>query len=694
MFTLNDEIGRDQCFGLIGKHPQPFVEMTGGAGMKRKHLVVLLTLAGVVAATVGSANTVTAHAQGSTTGQTTASPAPTTPTVAQQVAFRESFGLPTSLDAMSAAQANPATVKTVDYGVPLTQAEQNDLEARGRIQIKADSLVAAVAAVKDLTGGIYVDQHAGGQFVIEALPGLEATTESSLRALVPSGGSIRFDPATVSTGQLEAAMSSLDVAFGTNTVGLPPATVDLSPLKAKLAAEGISVVALQIDVASNSIEFGLETPPADATTLVRAAWDKYAASLLPSTSVETASAAVSRSADARYSKPGQLMAGLDIVDQNYGNSCTSNIDATDSSGRLYMITAGHCSVGVSGNPSGIGQSFGAGCDPGITYCSGAPNHTIGQVALSSFNPNQAIVSDSEAIALSPGGYASPYLYSQPSGDIPHAWPVPSLANPVAGGQICLDGGHTYFTLCGLITSTSWTGYVYDDADNTYIWEYNQTTTNFPAQPGDSGGPLSWGGVDYGIVSATDSSSLEFTPINEAMSYLGAATSSGAPLTPLVAPSNGIADWSLQVSRYSGQCVDVQYNNPANGTPVWQYPCNGNPAQQWTLVPSFNSSGGYFVYTIHRFANPSLCLDLNIAVGNNGMNNGTPVQEWQCNGQNNQQWRLFAEDVGEYYEVISMHSGNCLDLNIAWPGGGYSAGTPIQTWQCLGPNQTNQHWNIG
>ncbi|GAA1040665.1 hypothetical protein GCM10009557_62570 [Virgisporangium ochraceum] len=39
------------------------------------------------------------------------------------------------------------------------------------------------------------------------------------------------------------------------------------------------------------------------------------------------------------------------------------------------------------------------------------------------------------------------------------------------------------------------------------------------------------------------------------------------------------------AQHSSRCLDVQDNNPAPGTPVQQYVCNGTSAQRWVLQPA-------------------------------------------------------------------------------------------------------------
>lgn len=247
-----------------------------------------------------------------------------------------------------------------------------------------------------------------------------------------------------------------------------------------------------------------------------------------------------------------------------------------------------------------------------------------------FNGSDA---DAETILVAPGGLTSPYAFTQFNGNIPVATTVTGTGSPGVGAQVCLDGVTTNFTTCSTVTNTNYT--VMQNAyGGTYTF-FNQDRESYSARPGDSGGSNGLNGVEYGVTStALNGGGATFTPIANVLADFG--------LVPLITQPGVPANWSLQVNRWDGKCMDTAYGATGNGTVVSGYPCNGAGSQQWTPVPNYNSSGGYFVYTFKRFAASTKCLDLNIAVGNNGTANGTPVQEWDCNG-----WEQSAVAAGHH-----------------------------------------------
>jgi glucosylceramidase len=123
-----------------------------------------------------------------------------------------------------------------------------------------------------------------------------------------------------------------------------------------------------------------------------------------------------------------------------------------------------------------------------------------------------------------------------------------------------------------------------------------------------------------------------------------------------------------ITGYGGKCVDVAGANPANGTQVQLYTCNGTVAQQWTT-----GTGDNTVRALGR------CLDVAAA----GTANGTRVQLYDCNGTGAQQWT--ATGAGE---LRNPPSGRCLDAT----GPSSADGTPLQIWDCTGG--ANQKWTVG
>ncbi|MEU8279996.1 RICIN domain-containing protein, partial [Microbispora bryophytorum] len=71
-----------------------------------------------------------------------------------------------------------------------------------------------------------------------------------------------------------------------------------------------------------------------------------------------------------------------------------------------------------------------------------------------------------------------------------------------------------------------------------------------------------------------------------------------------------------------------------------------------------------------------CLDVNGA----GTANGTSVLIWDCNGQNNQKWRLNSDG-----SITAVGANKCLDVS----GNGTANGTKMQIYTCNGQN--NQKW---
>ena len=122
-----------------------------------------------------------------------------------------------------------------------------------------------------------------------------------------------------------------------------------------------------------------------------------------------------------------------------------------------------------------------------------------------------------------------------------------------------------------------------------------------------------------------------------------------------------------VRGLAGKCVDVAGANPANGTPVQLYDCNGTAAQRWTA----GADG-----TLRALGK---CLD----VASGGTADGTPVQLWDCNGTAAQRWVVTAAR-----DIVNPQADKCLDVT----GNNPANGTRLQIWTCTGG--ANQKWTVG
>jgi streptogrisin C len=143
-----------------------------------------------------------------------------------------------------------------------------------------------------------------------------------------------------------------------------------------------------------------------------------------------------------------------------------------------------------------------------------------------------------------------------------------------------------------------------------------------------------------------------------------------PVNPILSTYNLTLITSGNTSRlvgYVGKCVDVPNGNPADGTQLQLYTCNGTSAQDWTFAPDGSLRG------------MGMCMD--VAWGSTA--DGAKVQVAYCSGNPAQQWVLSAAG-----DLVNPQANKCLDVT-AWNS---ADGAPLQTWTCTGG--ANQKWYRG
>ncbi|MFP2904599.1 RICIN domain-containing protein [Pyxidicoccus sp. 3LFB2] len=123
-----------------------------------------------------------------------------------------------------------------------------------------------------------------------------------------------------------------------------------------------------------------------------------------------------------------------------------------------------------------------------------------------------------------------------------------------------------------------------------------------------------------------------------------------------------------VVALSGNCLDLPGWSGAKYEVLQQYDCNGGTNQQWIFRPV--GDGYYNIISVHS----GQCVDVP-----NSATYAINVQQYPCNGQANQQW---------YYEpttreLIARHSGMCLTTqgtaNKTKVFQGYCSYSPGQQW---------------
>ncbi|MFG2179995.1 RICIN domain-containing protein [Streptomyces abikoensis] len=136
--------------------------------------------------------------------------------------------------------------------------------------------------------------------------------------------------------------------------------------------------------------------------------------------------------------------------------------------------------------------------------------------------------------------------------------------------------------------------------------------------------------------------------------------------------------TLQLAA-SGKCLEINNGVKDNGVKAQQYTCNGDDAQQWRMVPAAGSS-----YEL-RSVPSGKCLE----VQNSGTKAGDDVQQWSCHGGANTRWQAVLVDHDKkLFQLRPQHvQDRCLDI----PKGSKENNVKAQQWYC---NQTDaQLWKI-
>lgn len=118
------------------------------------------------------------------------------------------------------------------------------------------------------------------------------------------------------------------------------------------------------------------------------------------------------------------------------------------------------------------------------------------------------------------------------------------------------------------------------------------------------------------------------------------------------------------STFSSRCIDIPGANPADGTRLQMYDCNGTSAQSWTL----NSDG-----TLRSMGK---CMD----PAGGTLTNGTPIQLVACNGNPVQRFTLSSAG-----DLVNVSANKCVDVKD-WNS---ANGAALQLYDCSGGS--NQKW---
>jgi hypothetical protein len=146
------------------------------------------------------------------------------------------------------------------------------------------------------------------------------------------------------------------------------------------------------------------------------------------------------------------------------------------------------------------------------------------------------------------------------------------------------------------------------------------------------------------LSSTFASPTQNRFLIDGLTWLGGAGGGPAPSDPISETA-----WYSLTSNANGTCVDARAAATANGTPIQQYTCNGTTAQQFRFRPT---DGGHVRIAIR--GNPQQVVDVTAV----STADDAPLQLWSYGGGGNQQWLPVRETSGRYH-FTARHSGKCL-----------------------------------
>ncbi|MFD8085968.1 RICIN domain-containing protein [Kitasatospora sp. NPDC059722] len=122
-----------------------------------------------------------------------------------------------------------------------------------------------------------------------------------------------------------------------------------------------------------------------------------------------------------------------------------------------------------------------------------------------------------------------------------------------------------------------------------------------------------------------------------------------------------ADTTVQIQAdFSGKCLAVADARTDDGAPVVEAACTGDDSQQW------NITNGY-AFNVHS----GKCLEVPAW----SRTAGTAIDQWTCNQGDNQRWGQINIVGSNTIAIPNWNSGLILDVD----GANHADGTPVIQW---------------
>jgi hypothetical protein len=346
---------------------------------------------------------------------------PTTDLVRLQEAmrFRTEFGLRADPSVIAMVENDPTLWRK--YGIALTKAEQADIDRRVAVSQQLGPLNQHLAMDPDYAG-MYIDQAAGGIIDI-ATAGDPASLAPVVAQFGPSGVRYRTHQVPYSRIYLESILNRVESDLQTPTV------------------DKSQITSVAVDTIGNRVKIGVLSP----TQEIR---ENLLNTYGPAIEVDAEQVPTPMSCTGQKNCVPPVKGGLELGFQEAGHGqglCTSSFSARTTTGKVVLVTAGHC----------------AGSHNRSVYNGQGPfNSFIGTVANSTFywdepNPPVEVDADAAYISLAPGmtGSNLVYLGQNHFGRI-IGWDALSDSEVISGKPVCKMGATTSMT-CGITKSVSY-----------------------------------------------------------------------------------------------------------------------------------------------------------------------------------------------------------------------------------------------
>jgi hypothetical protein len=249
--------------------------------------------------------------------------------LAEASRFRAEFGLRS--DAAYVAETARSERVSEAWGIALTAQEEAELNRRTRIANSLDALTKYAATIPDL-GGVFLDQHAGGEVVV-TIAGDPDPHRPALSRRLPAGASLRVERVSHRLADLDAAHNAI-IADA-----------------AALQAEGITVSSVTTDESANLLLVTVNPLTPENESLLRARYGEFVVVQGGGEGTLTHTGCYSRTHC--YGPP--LRAGISVNP----SGCSLGF-VVQQSGVTRILTAGHGGCGdFGGLASHDGFTFGA-----------------------------------------------------------------------------------------------------------------------------------------------------------------------------------------------------------------------------------------------------------------------------------------------------------------------------------------------